>query len=72
MQYSLPLQEMSLSDKIRVMEDIWIDLSAKKSGYSPPEWHGDILKERKRRLESGEIGFTDWEVAKKEIRKRVT
>ena len=72
MQITLPLQEMTISDKIRVMEDIWNDLSKDDSGYTPPDWHHDILKIRQERLNSRDIGFTDWETAKKEIRKRIS
>ncbi len=72
MPITLPLKEMTLSDKIRAMEDIWANLSENEPNYSPPEWHGEVLKDRKRRLEAGEIGFTDWEVAKKEIREAVS
>jgi len=72
MQATLPLQKMSLSDKVSLMEEIWNDLSSEKSGYSPPDWHGDILKIRKERIQAGEIGFTDWEKAKREIRDRVS
>lgn len=63
---------MSLSEKLQVMEEIWSDISAPASGYSPPDWHGDILKERKKRIDAGEIGFTDWETAKEDIKKRVS
>ncbi len=37
----------------------------------PPEWHGQILAERKRLVESGEVGFSDWETAKQEIQNRI-
>jgi hypothetical protein len=72
MNYTLPLQDMSLSDKLQTMEAIWADLSNQDSGYTPPLWHDEILKERKKRIENGDIGFTDWKVAKEEIRKRIS
>ena len=72
MNYTLPLQDMSLSDKLQAMEAIWTDLSKQDSGYTPPKWHNEILKERQKRIDSGDTGFTDWEVAKKEIRKRIS
>jgi hypothetical protein len=72
MQLTLPLQEMTLSEKMMLLEDIWNDLAKEDSGYSPPSWHGGVLKIRKERIKAGEIGFTDWEVAKKEIRDRVS
>jgi hypothetical protein len=63
---------MSLSDKLQAMEAIWADLSNQNSKYTPPQWHNEILKERQKRIDSGDIGFTDWVVAKKEIRKRIS
>jgi hypothetical protein len=33
MEISLPLKEMSLSDKIQVMASLWQDLSAEGSGF---------------------------------------
>jgi len=64
---ALPLDEMSLSEKIALMEDIWLNLSHEEAQFSPPDWHERVLAERKKRIESGEIGFTDWKTAKEEI-----
>jgi hypothetical protein len=72
MKVTLPLKEMTISEKIGIMEDIWSDLSSAKEGYSPPDWHDSILSERLRLAESGEVGFTDWETAKKQIKDRVS
>lgn len=68
---ALPLKEMSLMQKMDVMEEIWKDLSCSVAEYSPPDWHGSILAERKRLAESGEVGFSDWETAKQEIQNRI-
>ncbi len=72
MQVSLPLKEMSLSDKLRMMEELWADLSAEGSGFEPPAWHGDILRERKALYDAGEMKVSDWEEAKARIRKTVS
>jgi hypothetical protein len=72
MKISLPLNEMTISEKIGVMEEIWQDLSKAEDSYSPPEWHSRVLEERRRLAESGTVGFTDWDVAKQEIRDRVS
>ncbi len=72
MKVTLPLKEMTVPEKIGIMEEIWSDLSSVESGYSPPDWHERILEERSRLAESGEVGFTDWETAKKEIQNRVS
>ena len=72
MKIDLPLDEMSIAEKIGMMETIWSDLSKAKRGYSPPEWHGSILKERMILAESGDVGFTDWDQAKKQIEDRLS
>ena len=72
MKIRLPLSDMTIPEKIGMMEDIWADLSKATPGYSPPDCHGRVLEERVRLAKSGEEGFTDWEKAKKQIRDRVS
>lgn len=72
MEFTLPLKEMTIAEKIGVMEEIWSDLSNSGNDYSPPAWHDRILEERTRLAESGEVGFTDWETAKKQIIDRIS
>ena len=72
MPITLPLNEMSLPEKLQVMEALWEDLSRNSDALESPEWHRDVLEERERRIASGESRFTDWEQAKADIRKRVS
>ncbi len=59
------LQDMTLADKMILMEELWADLS-RKDIPSPP-WHGEVLAERDRLIASGEEQFIDWETAKKQL-----
>jgi hypothetical protein len=72
MKVALPLKEMTTAEKIRVMDEIWADLSAPNSDFVPPDWHQEVLEERKKGIASGSQQFTDWEKAKREIRDRVS
>jgi len=72
MTVTLPLNEMSLTEKLQIMEALWDDLSRNAETLESPEWHRDVLKERERRIASGEARFIDWEQAKKDIRKRTS
>ena len=72
MNVTLPLKEMTIAEKIGIMEEIWSDLSNSGKGYSTPAWHDRILEERARLAESGKVGFTDWDTAKKQINDRVS
>jgi hypothetical protein len=69
---TLPLSEMTVSEKLQLMETIWEDLSRNSDALESPEWHRDVLEERERRIASGEGRFSDWEEAKADIRKRVS
>jgi hypothetical protein len=65
------LQEMTTPDKLRLMEALWQNLSTTSSVVVSPEWHGEVLAERDRLIESGEETFIDWENAKKQLREEL-
>ena len=68
MSTTIDLQEMTTPDKLRLMEELWQNLSINASEVASPEWHGEALAERDRLIESGEETFIDWETAKKWLR----
>ena len=68
MEITLPLEQMSIEEKIQTMEIIWDDLCKKASSISSPSWHKNILREREERIKKGEDEFIDWDKAKKYIR----
>ena len=72
MPIDLPLQEMSFPDKLELLEALWDDLSGQPERLASPEWHGEVLQERRQRVQSGEDTFSDWETAKQDIRKRIS
>ena len=65
------LHEMSFEEKLQAMEALWEDLSREPDRIESPSWHQDVLKEAERRVESGEVTFSDWEEAKVSIRDRL-
>jgi hypothetical protein len=64
MNATLPLEKMTVAEKLQAMEELWADLSRDESLESPA-WHGKILQER-----AGGKDFVDWETAKKQLRTR--
>ena len=68
---TVDLREMTTPDKLRLMEALWQNLSATSSAVVSPEWHGEVLAERDRLIESGEESFIDWENAKKQLREEL-
>jgi len=67
MPITLPLQTMSIEEKIEVMESLWDDLCGTAGSTLSPDWHGSILTARKAALKAGEDQILNWETAKKKI-----
>ncbi len=71
MNLALPLNEMTVEEKLQAMEALWEDLSRNADLLETPAWHEEILLERERQLATGEASFIEWEQAKAQIRSRV-
>lgn len=52
MSATVDLQQMTVAEKLRLMEALWRDLS--REDLASPAWHGEILAERDRLTASGE------------------
>jgi len=68
MAVTIPLDKMSVEEKIQTMESIWEDLCKSADSMSPPPWHEKILTEREERVKQGKDEFIDWDKAKKDIK----
>ena len=69
---ALPLDELSVEEKLQTMETIWASLSANPAAIEAPAWHEEELRVREARVASGEARFVDWEKAKEEIRRQTS
>jgi Putative addiction module component len=63
----LPIDQMTVAEKLRMMEELWDDLRTRADGVPMPQWHKDLLDERQQLIETGDAQFDDWDVAKKRI-----
>jgi putative addiction module component (TIGR02574 family) len=54
---TLDLKQMSRTEKVRLMEEIWQDLSADEQKVESPSWHGAIIAERIAKVEEGKATF---------------
>jgi hypothetical protein len=67
MSTQLQIDQMTIAEKLRAMEELWDDLRARAEAVPMPQWHKDLLDERERLLETGEAQFDEWDAAKKRI-----
>ena len=61
---------MSRAEKLRAMEAIWADLSRDADQFESPAWHEAALREAERALKTGKAQFSDWDEAKKRVRRK--
>jgi len=61
------IDQMSVAEKLSLMEQLWEDLRARAEGVPMPQWHKDTLDERERLIQNGQAQFEDWQTAKKRI-----
>lgn len=71
MSITIPLEKMSIEEKIQAMESIWDDLCNKADSIASPSWHKEVLVEREKGIKRGDDKFVDWDTAKKNIRKEI-
>ncbi len=67
----LPISRLSLAQKLDLMETLWADLTQDETKLESPAWHKTILEDRKKALRAGKVTLSDWEQAKKRIKKKV-
>lgn len=72
MSVALPLDRMTVAEKLQTMEILWNDLCRKSENIPSPAWHGDVLSKREQDVKNGTDAFIDWEVAQKDIRKSLS
>ena len=54
---TLEIKKMSRIERLQAMEALWDSLIHEESELESPEWHRDILEERKRKIENGKAEF---------------
>ncbi len=68
---NISIDQMTMAEKIRTMEDIWDDLCHHAGEIPSQSWHREVLSQREESLSKGTETFTNWEIAKKRIREKL-
>ena len=59
----IPLETMSVSEKVFLLERVWGSLCSKSGDVQSHEWHREVLETRKHRLEDGRATASSWSEA---------
>jgi len=54
----LPLDQMTLEEKLETMEAIWRELCRAPDEMPSPSWHGDVLRAREQEAKAGTATFS--------------
>jgi hypothetical protein len=68
----LPVSQLSLAQKLDLMETLWAELSRDEKALESPAWHATVLKDRGEAFATGKVTISDWDQAKKRIKKKVS
>jgi putative addiction module component (TIGR02574 family) len=68
----LSLSQLSFAQKLDLMEALWTNLTRDEKKLKSPAWHETVLRDREEAFAAGKVGVSDWEQAKKRIKKKVS
>ncbi len=54
---TIGIKKMSVIERIQIMEALWDSFLHEGFEIESPEWHHDILENRKRKIENGKAEF---------------
>jgi len=63
------INKMTVQERLTVMEQIWDSLCHEKEELPSPQWHEQVVEERKRIMDSPEARFLTMEQLRERYRK---
>lgn len=64
MAVGIEIEKLSVAEKVQLLESVWESLCAHPGDVQSPEWHREVLDERRRRLKDGQATISAWSDAK--------
>jgi hypothetical protein len=70
MDAAVKISRLTLPQKLRLMEDLWAELSKSPDKLPTPKWHLEVLAAREELVRQGKAKFSPWAEAKKRLRRK--
>lgn len=64
------ISRLELSEKLRLVEDIWDDIAAENFEIPLPEWQKQELKKRYEEYKEGKLELHDWKSVHEGLREK--
>jgi putative addiction module component (TIGR02574 family) len=71
MNFILPIEDMTIEEKLATMERLWDDLCRDPASVPSPAWHKDVLFAREEQVKEGKAKFSGLDVVKERIRESI-
>lgn len=65
------LLSLPTNEKLDLVYAIWHSIKDEVNDSEIPEWHKEILEERLKKIETGEMEFVSWEKVKEMLQERI-
>jgi hypothetical protein len=65
------LRQLPRSEKLKLMEALWEELSRPDADFKSPAWHAEELAATERRLAEGKEKVLEWDAAKRSLRDKI-
>lgn len=65
----LPLDTMTVGEKVQLLELVWDNLCHQSGDIRSPEWHAAILQERQKQIKDGTMTVSPWSEAKERLQR---
>lgn len=63
------LDALTVAEKVRLLEQVWQSLCSQPDSIASPDWHSDVLMERRQRLLDGSVSSIPWNEAKAQLQR---
>jgi putative addiction module component (TIGR02574 family) len=64
------IRKLPVKEKLQIMEALWEDLRSQVQEEAVPEWHKELLDNRRKAVEEGREQVLDWDQVKDSLGKR--
>ena len=64
------IRKLPVKEKLQIMEVLWEDLRSQVQEEPVPEWHKELLDNRRKAVEAGREKVLDWDQIKDSLGKR--
>jgi hypothetical protein len=68
---ALNIDHYTLEDKFMLLEELWESMKKDITAHDfTPQWHLDTLEERQKKIEKGELSFSDISIVKERLKQK--